>query len=87
MPSFSKEFREDLRLDRIYFDKKDLLKSAKDYPETIPTMLKVTEEDILEEENRLNNAIAQVKESKANLKRLAKKKELLTKVQNEQGNC
>jgi hypothetical protein len=87
MPSFSKEFREDLRLERIYFDKKDLLKSAKEYPETIPTMLNKTEEDILEEEHRLNCAIAQVKESKANLKRLAKKKELLTKVQNEQGNC
>lgn len=78
MPSFSKEFSEELRLDRIYFGKKELLKSAKDYPETIPTMLKVNEEDILEEENRLNNAIAQVKESKANLKRLTKKKELLT---------
>lgn len=81
MPSFSKEFREELRLDRIYFDKKELLKSAKEYPETIPTMLKVTEKDILEEENRLNNAIAQVKESKANLKRLTKKKEFLTSLE------
>lgn len=87
MPSFSKEFREELRLDRIYFDKKDILRCAKDFPETIPTMLKVTDEDILEEENRLNNAIAQVKESKANLKLLTKKKELLTTVINEQGDC
>lgn len=83
MPNFPHEFREKLRLDRIYESKKEILSWVKKFPESRTQMIKQAQEDILTEQFRLEQALAQVKQSKANLKQLAKKKKLLEELKDE----
>ena len=72
MPSFSPETIERRRDERV---SKGLLKKVPLNDWQIKTMLRVCEEDLVEEERRLACALAQVKESRSNIRSLKKKRE------------
>ena len=72
MPSFSPETIERRRDERV---SKGLLKKVPLNDWQIKTMLRVCEEDLVEEESRLRCALLNVKESRSNIRSLKKKRE------------
>ena len=83
MPSFSPETIERRRDERV---SKGLLKKVPLNDWQIKTMLRVCEEDLVEEERRLACALAQVKESRSNIRSLKKKLEKILERKSEMGN-
>jgi len=77
MPNFDPETIERWREERV-----SQSKIPKDTPflkESIPTLLRVCEDDISEEEFRLNCALMSVKDCRSNLRSLKKKQENILK--------
>lgn len=77
MPSFSPETIEGWRQDRISDSK--ISKDTPSLKERIPIFLRVCEDDIREEEFRLNCALMEVKNCRSNLRSLKKKRESILK--------
>lgn len=81
MPNFDPETIEEWREKRV-----SQSKIPKDTPflkESIPTLLRVCEDDIREEEFRLNCALMSVKSCRSNLRSLKKKRENILKRKSE----
>jgi hypothetical protein len=82
MPSFSPETIERRRDERV---SKGLSKKVPLNDWQIKTMLRVCEEDLVEEERRLACALVQVKESRSNIRSLKKKLEKILERKSEMG--
>ena len=85
MPNFDQETIERWRDERVS-DSKGLSKKVPLDDWQIKTMLQVCEEDLVEEERRLACALAQVKESRSNVRALKKKRERILRRKSEKEN-
>ena len=85
MPNFDQETIERWRDERVS-DTKGLSKKVPLDDWQIKTMLQVCEEDLVEEERRLACALAQVKESRSNVRALKKKRERILRRKSEKEN-
>ena len=85
MPNFEQETIERWRDERVS-DSKGLSKKVPLDDWQIKTMLQVCEEDLVEEERRLACALAQVKESRSNVRALKKKRERILRRKSEKEN-
>ena len=85
MPNFDRETIERWRDERVS-DSKGPSKKVPLDDWQIKTMLQVCEEDLVEEERRLTCALAQVKESKSNVRALKKKRERILRRKSEKEN-
>jgi hypothetical protein len=73
MPSFTEEFIERLRAERVSVT--SLPKDELLYSDSLRTLLSVLADDLEEEERRLSLAILQVKESRQNIRCLKRKRQ------------
>ena len=85
MPNFDRETIERWRDERVS-DPKGLSKKVPIDDWQIKTMLQVCEADLVEEESRLACALAQMKESRSNIRSLKKKRERILRRKSEKEN-